>query len=71
MTMLQLSQMYEENALRLHGRLQTLRGELKHTSDPDLRFALQRRIDALRPLWREARELAHLCRHYYDRRDQQ
>ena len=69
MTMLQLSRMYDENAARLHRRLQELRGELKQVSDPELRFALQRRIDALRPLWREARELSHYCRHYYDRRD--
>ena len=69
MTLLQLSQMYAKNAARLHERLQMLRCELKQTSDPELRFALQRRIDALRPLWREARELSHYCRHYYDRSD--
>ena len=35
--------------------------------DPEAAFRLRRRIDELTPLWREARELAALTAHYYDR----
>jgi len=36
-------------------------------ADSEERFRLRRRIDELTPLWREARELAVLTAHYYDR----
>ena len=38
--------------------------------DPEEAFRLRRRIDELSPLWREARELAALTAHYYDRSHQ-
>ena len=44
-----------------------LRGLERMEQDPDALFRLRRRIEALMPLWREARELAGLTARYYDR----
>lgn len=67
MTLAELSVQYAGNAAAIHGRIIELRAEELAAEDPDVLFHLRRRIDELTPLWREARELAALTAHYYDR----
>ena len=67
MTLLELSASYRENAAAIHGRIVELRVLERAQEDPEAAFRLRRRIDELTPLWREARELAALTAHYYDR----
>jgi len=67
MTLLEMSASYQESAAAIHGRIVELRGLERAQTDPDVCFHLRRRIDELIPLWREARELAALTAHYYDR----
>jgi len=68
MTMLELSRTYQDSAELLRLRIQELRASRKRTADKEEAHRLQSRIDALAPLLREARELAYLTAHYYDRR---
>lgn len=67
MTLLEMSAAYRSNAAVIHGRIAELREQEKNLSDPEEIFHLQRRITELLPLWREARELADVTAHYYDR----
>ena len=67
MTLLEMSADYRSSAAAIHGRIAELRGLERTQDDPDARFRLRRRIDELTPLLREARELAALTAHYYDR----
>ena len=67
MTLQQLSLQYQEEQHRIHQRIIELRQQYRESSDPEQQQTLRRRIDALLPLWREARELAYLTAHYYDR----
>lgn len=67
MTLLEMSPSYQRSAAALHGRIVELRSLEQAQSDPDEAFRLRRRINELIPLWREARELASLTEHYYDR----
>lgn len=69
MTLLEMSVSYQSSAAAIHGRIVELRVLERAQSDPDEAFRLRRRIDELMPLWREARELAALTAHYYDRSD--
>nr|WP_325301644.1 hypothetical protein [uncultured Oscillibacter sp.] len=69
MTLLEMSASYRSSAAAIHGRIVELRGQERAQADPEAAFRLRRRIDELTPLWREARELAALTAHYYDRRD--
>lgn len=67
MTLLEMSVHYAENAARLRQRIAELRdarGKAPTTLEARL---LQQRINALMPLYQEARELAALTAHYYDR----
>jgi len=68
MTMLELSRTYQDSAELLRQRIQELRASLKQSADREESRRLQSRINALTPLLREARELAYLTAHYYDRR---
>jgi hypothetical protein len=68
-TLLEMSASYRSSAAAIHGRIVELRGQERAQADPEAAFRLRRRIDELTPLWREARELADLTAHYYDRRD--
>ena len=70
MTLLEMSASYRSSAAAIHGRIVELRGLERTEQDPDALFRLRRRIEALMPLWREARELAALTAHYYDRSHQ-
>ena len=67
MTLLELSAVYAENAAVLHGRITELRRMVRLEPDRETARALQRRVEALLPLWREARSLARITAHYYDR----
>lgn len=67
MTLAELSRSYQASAAAIHRRLQELRGQLKAEGDPAAAERLRRRIGELTPLWREARDLALLTEHYYDR----
>ena len=62
-----MSASYRSSAAAIHGRIVELRGLERALADPEAAFRLRRRIDELTPLWREARELAALTAHYYDR----
>ena len=67
MTLLEMSAAYRSSAAAIHGRIVELRTLERAQEDPEAAFRLRRRIDELTPLWREARELAALTEHYYDR----
>ena len=67
MTLLEMSASYRDSAAAIYGRIVELRSLERTASDPEASFRLRRRIDELMPLWREARELAALTAHYYDR----
>ena len=67
MTLLEMSASYRSSAAAIHGRIVELRGLERAQADPEAAFRLRRRIDELTPLWREARELAALTAHYYDK----
>lgn len=67
MTLLEMSASYRDSAAAIHGRIVELRVLERAQADPEAAFRLHRRIDELTPLWREARELAALTAHYYDR----
>ena len=67
MTLLEMSLSYQNSAAALHRRIVELRLLERDQTDPEAAFRLRRRIDELMPLWREARELAALTAHYYDR----
>lgn len=67
MTLLEMSASYRASAAAIHGRIVELRVQERTQTDPESAFRLRRRINELTPLWREARELAALTAHYYDR----
>lgn len=67
MTLLELSASYRDSAAALHGRITELRALERVQADPEAAFRLHRRINDLLPLWQEARDLAVLTAHYYDR----
>ncbi|MCI2058492.1 MAG: hypothetical protein LKJ80_04715 [Oscillibacter sp.] len=67
MTLLELSCAYRESAAAIRLRLAALRAGVRACGDPERARALRVRIAALEPLLREARELAQLTEHYYDR----
>ena len=46
-----------------------LRGMERQESDLETARSLRRRVAELLPLWQEARDLARLTAHYYDRED--
>ena len=68
MTLRELSYEYKEHGDAIALRIRELRTKAKETEDPEIRNRLERRMAELRPLLQEARELAVLTRHYYDRR---
>lgn len=68
MTLLEMSVHYAERAAALRGRIVELRLLERQTADREAAMDLRRRVAALVPLWQEARDLARLTAHYYDRR---
>lgn len=67
MTLLEMSAVYADSAAALRLRIAELRTAMERLSDPEELRALRARIAALDPLLREARALAELTAHYYDR----
>ena len=67
MTLTELSVQYAGNAEVLHRRILELYRREQAAEDPEERYRLHCRVKELRPLWQEARELAALTAHYYDR----
>lgn len=67
MTMMELSQSYEDAAVLLRERLHLLRSLLKSTKDPEELWRIRRRILELTPMLTQTNELAELTAHYYDR----
>lgn len=65
--MKELSVDYRISAAAIHGRLAELRAMEKASADPEEAFRLRRRMAELTPLWREAKALAELTEHYYER----
>lgn len=67
MTLLEMSVQYAEHAAALRSRIVELRGLERQETDREAARVLHCRVSALLPLWQEARELARLTAHYYDR----
>ena len=67
MTMEQLSAAYCQAAEAIAARIRELNDAIKVSDDSEETDRLRRRIAELRPLQREARELADLTAHYYER----
>ena len=67
MTLADLSVEYRANAHALDLRICQLEYLLEQADDPDRRCQLRDRIRMLSAMLREARELAVLTEHYYDR----
>lgn len=67
MTLIEISVTYQASADALRRRIRLLRTQARGQTDAEAVRALNARIAALQPMLREARELASLTRHYYDR----
>ena len=67
MTLLELSVSYRASAAALQERTALLQQRYQQTEDEGERLALTDRIRVLQAMWRETRDLAVLCEHYYDR----
>ena len=67
MTMQQLSEQYNAQALDIQQRLAHLRQQSRQATDPLQQDRLQQRIRALQPMLTECRALAQVTGHYYDR----
>lgn len=67
MTLLEMSVRYADSAAAIRARMALLRAAARAEEDPEVRRRLQLRMEALRPILRETRELAVLTARYYDR----
>ena len=67
MTLLEMSASYRDSAAAIHGRIAELRARERAQADPEEAGRLRRRITIRTDLAMEARELAALTAHYYDR----
>ena len=67
MTLRELSPAYREAAALLSRRLRELRQAAENTDDPEEAWYLRRRIEELKPMLTQMRELAELTEHYYDK----
>ncbi|MBQ0037510.1 MAG: hypothetical protein KBS74_02445 [Clostridiales bacterium] len=68
MTLQQLSPQYAAGAMAIQERIRQLTLQIQQSDDPAEIQVLNRRINDLRPLERQTRELANLTARYYDRR---
>ena len=62
-----MSVYYADSAALIRTRIAELRAAERAETDPDAARRLRLRIETLRPLLRETRELAVLTARYYDR----
>lgn len=67
MTLLEMSVQYADSAATLRKRIAELRAEERAAPSESAARALHQRINQLLPLLQEARELAALTAHYYDK----
>lgn len=67
MKLSELSAEYRSDEAAIRQRIHQLRHQARQVSDPKTQLALQHRILRLQPLLRQARALADLTEHYYDR----
>ena len=67
MTLKEISGQYRASAAALRERALLLEGRRRAEADEAARRLLESRIRLLRAMWREARDLAVLCEHYYER----
>lgn len=67
MIFLEIGAQYDDAEKELGQRIRELRAQHRATDDPDTAWRLQRRIEELIPLRKEARQLSNLCLHYYER----
>lgn len=67
MTLLELSVDYRAAPAALRERTALLEQQLEQSRDEAERLMLTDRIRTLGIMWRETRDLAVLCEHYYDR----
>ena len=67
MTLFEMSVYYADSAALIRTRMAELRAAERAETDPDAARRLRLRIETLRPLLREMRELAVLTARYYDR----
>lgn len=67
MTLLEMSVEYAESANLIRTRIRELRAEKKLTNSPTALHKIDQRINELRPMLRECRELAELTERYYER----
>ena len=67
MTLAEMSCLYRDSADAIRLRMAELRLAVRQETDPVAVRRLRRRITELTPLLQEARELAVLTAHYYDR----
>ena len=67
MTLLEMSVYYADSAALIRTRMAELRAAERAAEDPAAARRLRLRLDTLRPLLREMRELAVLTARYYDR----
>ena len=67
MTLAELSVEYRSHAAVLKTRISELEEQLRHIRRKPERLALERRIRLLTSMYRDAKELAALTEHYYDR----
>ena len=67
MTLAQLSVEYRSHAAILKTRIEELKQEYRLCRSKPERQALERRIRLLSSMYRDAKELAALTEHYYDR----
>lgn len=67
MTLQELSVQYRAGATTLRQRVRLLEGRRAALEDEHGRRLMEERIRRLETMWREARDLAVLCEHYYDR----
>ena len=67
MKLSELSAGYRSDEAAIRQRIHLLRHQARQARDPQTQLALQRRILRLQPLLQQARALADLTEHYYDR----
>lgn len=67
MTLLEMSAFYKASATNIRLRMTELRVQARRTQDREKVRALRRRITELMPLLQEAKELAELTAHYYEK----
>jgi len=63
----ELAVSYRQSAQQLALRIAQLRRERALTEDPQVRRALELRIETLMSMYRETREIAVVCERYYER----